>query len=87
MTKKAKARVEAVPLYHIIDVDTGDPVFSTPYTELPKTHGGQLTIDLWVDGNRTHHLYIVDHIDENVRTIWVKLNKVYFNDNPIIPVS
>lgn len=69
------------------DSATGDEIFHSRYVPMPANEGRQITMDMYVDGNRIHQMYYIDRIVAEENAVYLTLNKVYLNDNPIIPIS
>ena len=78
---------EAPKRTRFVDTLTDDTIWISEFVPLAREIGRQVTLDIYVDSNRVHHLYYVDAIDTDTNTVYLTLNKVYLNDNPIFPLS
>jgi hypothetical protein len=69
------------------DTDTDAMIWQSDFVPMAEYAGRQVTIDIYIEGNRVHHMYYIDRVDTDTKTVYMTLNKVYLNDNPQFPIS
>lgn len=67
----------------IRDALTDYIIWQDVFLPMPVTNGRQITLDMYIDGNRIQWLYYIQSIDRDSKTVFVTLNKVFINDTPI----
>lgn len=71
----------------IRDVATDQVIWQDTVIPLPLEAGRQIELSLYIDTHRIQWLFYIDSIDVDSNTVFVTLNKLYYDDLPIVYVS